>query len=396
MNLSDSDKEKIKLQEIYRNKLSSKVNRPKTVFELLNTPFILWFLSTIIVGLITYSHTEITRINKENEQIKEQTIRISSSLNSRIRHFKELTENRIEFMELLYLYNEFIGPTEQFTPSDNTQMKEKPQNAIIKERIPELLWNLSYIHKNEEWIPEAIATSERIRKILSTSMSNLIDVQLYSAFNSNINPIILRAKESLNLTVSLNRLYNLINENIPSFLSQSIIDESQNILTEEESLRVDLIKDEITILENAIDIRVLDNIQTRVDKRESEKSIFFEHYLAGYIKTEGESFFDDEEPYEISRNELIIRLRINNKSQNYISKFRFFVKFEISGNEFTSQKEDSLPKYRPRTIWNSRISIPLENLTPKILKALKDKNKLIIKEIKFIPYGYHINIEDFA
>lgn len=85
--LSDSEKEKIKHEEIFRLEIQKTLETQtknltfgRKIWKLLNTSFALWFLSTVIVGLVTLSYSSF----KSTEEKKTANLELERKLNLEI------------------------------------------------------------------------------------------------------------------------------------------------------------------------------------------------------------------------------------------------------------------------------------------------------------------------
>ena len=76
--LSEEEKIKIELTESYRHEIQDKLSKPvksrNQVLAVFNSPIVIWLLSTVIVGSISYLYTERQNEYAEN-QIKTENIR---------------------------------------------------------------------------------------------------------------------------------------------------------------------------------------------------------------------------------------------------------------------------------------------------------------------------------
>ena len=81
MELTDADKDRIKAEEIYRDEarraISEQIKQPfrARFTAFLNSPFCLWLLSTVVVGLVTWKLTRITQESErkfQNQQMAER------------------------------------------------------------------------------------------------------------------------------------------------------------------------------------------------------------------------------------------------------------------------------------------------------------------------------------
>lgn len=83
--LNDLEKEKIKAEEIYRLEVRSKIpNQKASIWKFINSPFGLWFLSTIAVGFITWGYSILQSKYEQNRIINERVRRLDIEIFERV------------------------------------------------------------------------------------------------------------------------------------------------------------------------------------------------------------------------------------------------------------------------------------------------------------------------
>ncbi|MES9930334.1 MAG: hypothetical protein ABW158_19655 [Candidatus Thiodiazotropha sp. 6PDIVS] len=90
--LDDKAKQRLRLEEIYREELRAEIRRSKTttrskVWELLNSAFILWILSTIVISGITWAYTSWKETIEKEVQYSDEVLAIDLELAARLQFF---------------------------------------------------------------------------------------------------------------------------------------------------------------------------------------------------------------------------------------------------------------------------------------------------------------------
>jgi hypothetical protein len=89
--LSDSDKQRIRAEEIFRSEVRRELEAKKRqlrgwqrAWSLANTSFGIWFLSTIVIGLVTWSYSSVQEHARTNERKAETVRKLDTELTGRI------------------------------------------------------------------------------------------------------------------------------------------------------------------------------------------------------------------------------------------------------------------------------------------------------------------------
>jgi hypothetical protein len=89
--LSNSDKKRIRKEEIFRKEVQRKLDdekpspsRKKRIWDLLNSSFVLWFLSTLVIGLFGWMYSNYQERAKADNQKKELIRKLDTEINNRL------------------------------------------------------------------------------------------------------------------------------------------------------------------------------------------------------------------------------------------------------------------------------------------------------------------------
>ena len=179
--LSDERKELIHLEEIFRDETRKEIQRSSPedspLLKLFNQPIVLWFLSTAVVGMLTFSYNIMSQETKANKQKQARTLDLDLEFASRIRT-----------LDNFFTYSSSIDENDNFTPifismiSDigvfQLQGQQNAKTTSQKRTLASLLWELEELVSVEE--------KEDVIKALSITESlNELSIQgTLQSFNS--------------------------------------------------------------------------------------------------------------------------------------------------------------------------------------------------------------------
>jgi hypothetical protein len=89
--LSDSDRDRIRSEEIFRDEVRRELSanqptsRGKRVWSLLNNPFSIWFLSTVVIGLLTFAYSAHQERLRASARLSETLQKLDTEIAGRIR-----------------------------------------------------------------------------------------------------------------------------------------------------------------------------------------------------------------------------------------------------------------------------------------------------------------------
>lgn len=93
MELNKFEKEKIKLEELYRVEIRNSLvpSTPKGIWYYLNSSFGLWFLSTVAIGILSFSYSSVDQKIKNKALKESQIAKLDLEIESRIFQLKNIT-----------------------------------------------------------------------------------------------------------------------------------------------------------------------------------------------------------------------------------------------------------------------------------------------------------------
>jgi hypothetical protein len=167
--LTDEEKNRIKYEEIFRQEIRLQLegnNKPsstwKKVWAIINTSFGIWLLSTIVVGLFTWSYArweqDRTKQSQRNEVIRKLDIEISSRISS--------IKSSLNNVSTLYTYVRImrsLGKPEEFGPISEIIFPEFQNRSLISLMFELLQLVSTDIEKSR--INEALKALQRVGAI---------------------------------------------------------------------------------------------------------------------------------------------------------------------------------------------------------------------------------------
>ncbi len=167
--LTDEEKNRIKYEEIFRQEIRLQLegnNKPsstwKKVWAIINTSFGIWLLSTIVVGLFTWSYArweqDRTKQSQRNEVIRKLDIEISSRISS--------IKSSLNNVSTLYTYVRImrsLGKPEEFGPISEIIFPEFQNRGLISLMFELLQLVSTDIEKSR--INEALKALQRVSAI---------------------------------------------------------------------------------------------------------------------------------------------------------------------------------------------------------------------------------------
>ncbi len=110
--MTEIKKERITQEEIFRQEIRKEIedkmaksSQMGRLWKLLNSSFALWFLSTIVVGVVTFLYSSITRNDEKNDYNREIIRKLNLEISSRLKasiNFLEMQKRTIERAAELY------------------------------------------------------------------------------------------------------------------------------------------------------------------------------------------------------------------------------------------------------------------------------------------------------
>lgn len=186
--LMEEEKERIRAEEIFRHEvqqqLSSERKKDSRLWNIINSAFFLWFMSTIIVGIISFSYSNFVR-NREDQRRKEEASQI-------IEQEKRIAARKIdaEVSNRLYYFAQLSKFKKQDAPANAIFVLEKPSSVdypvsvfpeFANRNLQSLLWELlQVVPENEKQDVDLAYKQARRLSSMFLSETSLI------AFNSNL------------------------------------------------------------------------------------------------------------------------------------------------------------------------------------------------------------------
>lgn len=133
--LTPEEKNKIIEEETFRNEVRNSLNSSKkdnTKFQFLNSPFGLWILSTVFIGLITFGYNKYTEYSKAKE-LKAKTINdLAFEIGYRFQPIDLMKEKEeiITYINRLDLYPDRSDSVGGF-PYSREEFKNRTTESII-------------------------------------------------------------------------------------------------------------------------------------------------------------------------------------------------------------------------------------------------------------------------
>jgi phosphate/sulfate permease len=121
MALTESEMDRIKKEEIYRNEVRSnleKEGKPSTRLEkswgFVNSPFMLWVLSTVIVGLVSFGYTRYQERMKKEQENRQTAQKLRAEIDNRSKEILRLTaqitdEARTTYYDPRWIYKTAVN-----------------------------------------------------------------------------------------------------------------------------------------------------------------------------------------------------------------------------------------------------------------------------------------------
>lgn len=129
--LTEDDKKRIREEEIYRQEIRQQLEGEKLtpsrrlrLWEAVNKPFVLWSLSTILVGLISLAYTTREAQRKEQSQKKEAINKIDLEIRNRI-------GGSLKYLDKLQQDGQPFDPDDMFQALFNYLDKNSGEYAAI-------------------------------------------------------------------------------------------------------------------------------------------------------------------------------------------------------------------------------------------------------------------------
>jgi hypothetical protein len=96
LHLSDEDKARVRAEEVFRHEIRSELEKAKDqpsrgerLLAFLNEPVILWLLSSIVVGLITWQYTLWQERQAQRQQVQTEVRNLDLEIHGRLRRAAE-------------------------------------------------------------------------------------------------------------------------------------------------------------------------------------------------------------------------------------------------------------------------------------------------------------------
>lgn len=96
LHLSDEDKARVRAEEVFRHEVRSELEKAKDqpgrgerLLAFLNEPVILWLLSSIVVGLITWQYTLWQERQAQRQQVQAEVRNLDLEIHGRLRRAAE-------------------------------------------------------------------------------------------------------------------------------------------------------------------------------------------------------------------------------------------------------------------------------------------------------------------
>ena len=162
--ISEQEKEKIRQEEIYRREIRQEIAKTaqrdtftQKIWAFLNCPLGLWFLSTIAIGIISWSYSQWQANQVQIQEYQKQRRKLNMEVASRIQTFKNFLANA-QNKEQLYYSISFLDDPEV----DRFNLFIFPE--FRKRSLRSLLWELNELVEKDEQadINEAILASEQL------------------------------------------------------------------------------------------------------------------------------------------------------------------------------------------------------------------------------------------
>ena len=159
--------DRIKKEEIYRNEVRSnleKEGKPSTRLEkswgFVNSPFMLWVLSTVIVGLVSFGYTRYQERMKKEEENRQTAQKLRAEIDNRSKEILRLTaqvidESRTRYYEPRWIYKTAVNFLDGEKDSSLTAYQicglwSSSANSLIKLSACSVFLNINAASKSVE------------------------------------------------------------------------------------------------------------------------------------------------------------------------------------------------------------------------------------------------------
>jgi hypothetical protein len=179
--ITEEDKKRIKIEEIFRAEIRESFkktgNEPfrKKAWNLLNSPFGLWMLSTVVVGLVVYFYNDIKMKGEISSNNASTIHKLSTEANYRLQKFR-LSLSQQNEANLYYEDTELAYMIDGTLINDGSLSPEKPIYIFpeFKERtMHSLLYEMERLTKDKK----QASSIKEARNILSKIRNKLLDLE---------------------------------------------------------------------------------------------------------------------------------------------------------------------------------------------------------------------------
>ncbi|MCS3799007.1 hypothetical protein [Niastella sp. OAS944] len=85
--MTEAEKTKIKEEEIYREEIRKNISKKGGFVSFINAPLFLWFLSVVVIGLISFLYNDYVQEQKDNIETIEKINKLDFEIENRISQF---------------------------------------------------------------------------------------------------------------------------------------------------------------------------------------------------------------------------------------------------------------------------------------------------------------------
>lgn len=158
--LTDDDKNRITAEEIYREEVRRSLEQAKPppskrtrLWTTLNSSFVLWFMSTILVGIISFSYAIWEKTREENRRRDEESRTVEREKRLTTRKLDAEISNRLYYFSQLLEIEKNGLSVKPILALDNPSTAEYPINVFPefeKRNLQSLLWELIQVVPDNE------------------------------------------------------------------------------------------------------------------------------------------------------------------------------------------------------------------------------------------------------
>lgn len=186
--LTEEEKERIRAEEIFRyeiqQQLTNERKKDSRLWNIINSAFFLWFMSTIIVGVISVSYSNFVK-NREDQRRKEEAAQIiEQEKRVAARKIDAEVSNRLYYFAQLSKFKEHDAPTNAIFILEKPSSVDYPVSVFpefANRNLQSLLWELLQV------VPESEKKEVDLAYKQAQQLSSMfLSENSLIAFNSNL------------------------------------------------------------------------------------------------------------------------------------------------------------------------------------------------------------------